>query len=125
MARVFVFLILLSSASMFAQDTKPNPDDYKINVHVRSSRLASVCGGVTFGTSTCSPNQQLKVEIDGKTYDLTSQDLYAHVALLRTGGYKARLLKEDTKRGYEYNRTYELIFPDGGTRKYRVTGEYE
>jgi hypothetical protein len=125
MARVFVFLILLSSVSMFAQEAKPNPDDYTINVHVRSSRLANSCGGVSFGSSTCSSNQRLKVEIDGKTYDLTSQDLGAHVALLRTGNYKARMLKDDTKRGYEYNRTYELLFSDGGTRKYRVTGEQE
>jgi hypothetical protein len=51
--------------------------------------------------------------------------LGAHVALLRTGNYKARMLKDDTKRGYEYNRTYELLFSDGGTRKYRVTGEQE
>lgn len=125
MARVFVFLILLSSVSMPAQEAKPNPDDYKINVHVRSSRLGGACGGVMFGTSTCSANQQLSVEIDGKTYDLTSQDLYAHAALLHAGNYKARVLKEEIKLGYEYNRTYELLFSDGHTRKYRVTGEYE
>jgi hypothetical protein len=125
MARVFVFLILLSSVSMFAQEAKPKLDEYTIDVHVRSSRLAGACGGVMLGTSSCSANQQLNVEINGKTYDLTSQDLGAHVALLRTGNYKARMLKDDTKRGYEYNRTYELLFSDGGTRKYRVTGEQE
>jgi hypothetical protein len=124
MARVFVFLILLSSASMFAQEAKPNPNDYKVNVRVRSSLLAFMCGGVSMGSSSCSSNQQLKVEIDGKTYDLLSQD-HSHVALLRTGNYKARLLKEDTKLAHEYTRTYELLFPNGDTRKYRVTGEYE
>ena len=125
MPRLFAILILLSSVSMFAQEAKPNPDDYAITVHVRSSRLATFCGGVSSGSSSCSANQQLSVEIDGKTYDLTSQDLYAHVALLRAGNYKARILKEDIKRTFEYSRTYELLFPDGSTRKYRVTGEYE
>jgi hypothetical protein len=125
MARAFVFFILLSSISVYAQETKPNPDDYKINVHVRSSRLDNSCGGVMLGSSSCSANQQLKVEIDGKTYDLTSRGLYAHFGLLRIGDYKARMLKEDTKLGNEYSRTYELLFPDGRTRKYQVTGEYE
>jgi hypothetical protein len=125
MARVFVFFILLSSAFTFAQEAKPNPDNYKVNVHVRSSRLNVSCGGVALGSSSCSANHQLKVEIDGKTYDLTSQGMYAHFGLLRTGNYKARILKEDTKLGNEYTRTYELLFSDGRTRKYSVTGEYE
>jgi hypothetical protein len=125
MARVFVFLILLSSVTVFGQEAKPNPVDYKINVHVRSSRLGGNCGVVMNGGNNCSANQQLSVEIDHKTYDLTSQGLYAHFGLLRTGNYKARLLKEDTRLDNEYTRTYELLFPDGRTRKYQVTGEYE
>jgi hypothetical protein len=68
---------------------------------------------------------ELKVEIDGKTYDLGSETLKWYAGVLRTGSYKARMLKQDAKRSYEYNRTYELLFPDGRTRKYQVTAEYE
>jgi hypothetical protein len=125
MARVFVFLILLSSLSVIAQEAKPNPDDYKVNVHVKSSRLGESCSSVSNGGSVCVWVHELKVEIDGKTYDLGSETLKWYAGVLRTGSYKARMLKQDAKRSYEYNRTYELLFPDGRTRKYQVTAEYE
>lgn len=125
MEKIFAVVILLSSVSLFAQDSKSNPDDYKLDVHVRASRLVTNCGEVHQGSSFCWPNQELKVEIHGKTYDLTSGTLYSGSALLRTGNYKGRIVKESTRQSYEYTRTYELLFPGGGTRKYTVTGEYE
>ena len=125
MARVFVFLILLSSVAVIAQEAKPNPDDYTVDVHVRSSRLVDSCSRVSNGTSVCVWVHELKVEIDGKNYDLHSETLKWYAGILRTGGYKARVLKQDAKRSYEYNRTYELLFPDGRTRKYMVDGESE
>ncbi len=124
MAKAFVLFMLLESASLFAQNAKPNPADYTINMHVESSRLVDFCGNVTLGSSICVMYQKLKVEINGKTYDLNSETM-RHPAVLRTGNYKGRLLKEDAKRGFEYTRTYELLFSDGSTRKYGVSGEYE
>lgn len=124
MAKILAIFMLLSSVSLFAQEAKPDPEIYTITVHVRSSRLVTNCGNVTLGSSICYANQELKVEIDGKKYDLNSGGL-RHPAVLRPGNYKGRLLKEDTKRDFEYTRTYELLFSDGSTRKYGVSGEYE
>jgi hypothetical protein len=124
MGRAFVLFMLLTSVSLLAQDAKPNPADYAINVHVRSSRLVTDCGNVIQGSSICSTYQSLKVEIDGKKYDLSSGPV-RNPGVLRTGNYKARVLKEDAKKDYEYTRTYELLFSDGVTRKYWVAGESE
>ncbi len=117
--------MLLSSASLIAQEAKPNPDDYTVNVHVQSSRLVTECGGVTSGSNTCAAYQELKVEIDGKRYELNAQAMYRDPAVLKTGNYKGRSVKEDTKRDYEYTRTYELLFSDVSTRKYYILGERE
>lgn len=125
MVKILPVIIVLSSVSLFAQDAKPGSEKYTINVHVQSSRLVEICSSVTKGDSVCGFAQQLKVKIDEKTYDLTSGTLYSSAALLRTGNYEGRIVKESTRQGYEYTRTYELLFPGGGTRKYTVTGEYE
>ncbi|MHB1937863.1 MAG: hypothetical protein ACYCOR_14920 [Acidobacteriaceae bacterium] len=39
--------------------------------------------------------------------------------------HKARLIKDKQKPTHEFNRSYELMFPDGSTRKFRVTGQVE
>jgi hypothetical protein len=47
------------------------------------------------------------------------------IDLLRIGDYKAKILKDETSRPYEYERTYEFHFADGKTRRYVVVGEFE
>jgi hypothetical protein len=70
--------------------------------------------------------QTLKVLIDGKKYTLVGSFGFMQTpALLHTGDYKARVVKEDTGRAYEYRRTYEFLFSDDRRRKYEVTGESE
>ena len=127
MARVFVLFMLLSSASLFAQDTKPNPADYNISVHVRASRLDVRCDSTAGGGSSCEYLQRLKVTIDGKKYELIGGFGLGQMrfGVLRTGDYRARITKENTSRSYEYVREYEFLFPDGHKRKYSVDGESE
>ncbi len=72
---------------------------------------------------TCVWVQKLAVVIDGKKYEI--RDPAARVDLLRTGDYKAKMLKEETTRPYEYQLTYEFMFVDGKTRRYEVVGEME
>jgi hypothetical protein len=59
--------------------------------------------------------------IDGKRYELESARSAA--SLLRLGDYKAKIAKDESTHAYEYNRTYEFLFPDGQTRQYIVVGE--
>ncbi len=127
MAKVFVLFMLLSSASLFAQETKPNPDDYTVNVHVRTSRLDISCDSTAGGGSSCGFVQRLKVTIDGKKYELIGGFGFLNrgISVLRPGDYKARITKDDTSRTYEYVRDYEFLFPDGHKRKYMVDGESE
>jgi hypothetical protein len=125
MARILCAIILLSSVSLFAQDGKPNPNDYTVNVHVQSSRLGQYC---TAGDGTsCQMVQRLKVIIDGRKYELVGRFgfLDKGFALLRTGDYKARISKDNTPRPHEYLRFYEFLFADGHKREYMVVGESE
>jgi len=127
MKKVLVALLLLVPALAWADKPAPNPADYTINVHVQSSRLITQCSDVTGGSSVCYQGQQLEVLIDGKKLELQGAFARGKSApgVMRVGEYKAKVVKEDTSRAYEYTRTYEFIFPDGKTLQYEVIGETE
>jgi hypothetical protein len=105
-----------------AEKDQPNAADYTIAVHVSSSSLVQNCTDVTGGSSVCSIEQRLLVTIGGKKYELENSRA---TALLRTGDYKAKIVKDETKTNYEYLRTYEFLFSDGKTGTYAVMGEME
>lgn len=84
-------------------------------VHVQSSRRVGedkINNGYEF----------LSVVIEGKKYELESTH---GDAILRTGDYRAKVSEYEHSRSYEYNMRYELLFPDGKTREYKVVGEEE
>lgn len=127
MKKVGIAILLLISALAWG---KPNPANYTVAVHVQSSQLVTACDDwVT--KAICGLKQHLQVVIDGKKFELNSNG--NSETLLRTGDYKARLLVDDQEStdtpppAYEIRitTTYELLFPDGKTRKYRVVGESE
>jgi hypothetical protein len=70
-------------------------------------------------------DQHLDVTIDGKKYEMVGNKAKKNVYVLRLGDYKAKVLKEDTSRTYEYNRSYQFLFVDGTTGDFQVTGEEE
>jgi hypothetical protein len=119
--KIALFAIFLL-APVLALADKPNPADYTIAVHVQSSRFVDQCSSDDKG-SMCFMILSLSVLIDGKKVELDDQSPSKEVIV--PGDYKARILKEDTSHSYEYSRTYELLFPDGATRKYNVVGESE
>ena len=45
--------------------------------------------------------------------------------LLRIGDYKAKIIKDGTPGSFEYQRIYEFLMPNGGTRQYKVVAETE
>jgi hypothetical protein len=103
--------ILLLVAALAWAGGDPNPADYPINVHVRSSSIAM--GG----------RQDLSVVIDGKNYELLCE--CAPGTLLALGGYKAKLAKDEHKNGYDSIQVYEFLFPDKKTRQFEVIGQSE
>jgi len=125
MKKTLLALLILAPAIALAEKTAPNPADYTIAVHIQASRIGLDCGDVTGGSSVCVWEQHLKVTIDGKTYELNSIHVLKNVFVLHVGDYKAKVLKEDTSKSYEYQRSYELLYPDGQTEDFQVMGESE
>jgi hypothetical protein len=109
-------ILLLVPALAWAAKPASNPADYTITVHVQSSHL-----NVLEGRSNPS-FQHLTVLIDGRKYELEG---VGDDGVIRVGDYKAKIAQDETKRAYEYLRTYEFLFTDGTARQYRVVGEGE
>lgn len=125
MRYLIVAILALLPAFAAGQQTNTQAPDYNITVHVEISRLVALCPD-----TGCGMVQHLSVVIDGKKFELQSDRAAIHALqlhngfyLLRAGDYRARILAEDNKRSYEYERIYELSFGDGHTAKYRVVGE--
>jgi hypothetical protein len=113
MKKISLLLLLLTASHCWA-GPKPDPSQYTVNVHVSSS--------LNIPTGNLSEQQQLQVTIDGKKYVLQGG---TGLMVLKTGDYRARVLKEETNNPVEYSRSYEFLFPNGETRKYYVYGEEE
>ena len=118
-------LLLLAPAIALAEKPTTNPADFTVAVHVQSSHIRYQCSDVTNGSSFCLWNQELSVTIAGKKYELTTVRGSRNPAIIHAGDYKAKVLKEDTSKSDEYQRSYELMFPDGQVADFQVTGEPE
>jgi hypothetical protein len=112
-----LFLTLVTASAEAARADKPNPANYTTVVHVQASRIVYLCQS----PDLCSLWQQLQVTIDGKKYGLSTN--IKSYSILRVGDYNAKVNKDQSKNAYEYDRSYEFLFPDGATRVYEVSGE--
>jgi len=115
MNRILLALLLAATKTRLGQTG--HAIEYNIDVLVQSSRLVNECtGGVQ-----CGSYQDLTVVIDGKQYELKGTNYSSD--LLRTGIYKAGILKDEHNHPYEYQLIYEFIFSDGKTLSYQVVRE--
>ena len=112
---IILAMVMLFSALGWAQS---NIDEYSITVHVTSSELSWVPGGVSV-----PPVQHLRVVIDGKKCELQSEA--RGYALLDLGDYRAKLVKDVHKTPYQTEQTYEFQFSDKKTMKFSVFGQSE
>lgn len=73
------------------------------------------------------PTLELHVMINGKKYILDSISTFSlnKVRLLKLGDYPARLTRDAHPNSYEFSQNYELLFPNGKTRKFVVIGQSE
>jgi hypothetical protein len=105
--------------TMWGAAPKIDPADYPLNVHVSGAEYA--------------PNvlyQLLTVTIDGKHYQVegptSSAKAYMHGnGLLNLGDYHAKQLVNTQKTAYESIQSYELLMPDGTTRRFSVIAQSE
>lgn len=101
-----VFILTLCASA------NPNPADYPLAVHVSSSRLSEHIG--VFVETT----------INGTKYTL--EDYKSGSPLLMPGDYKAKIVKSERKNSYQLIYTqYELLYPDGKTERFYVSGVSE
>jgi hypothetical protein len=113
---LFALLLLVPTLALAARPA-PDPADYTVAVHVRSSHLTNELDP----ESSSQETQRLVVVIDAKTYELLAEHMSDK--LLRVGDYKAKIVVDDETQGYEYHRIYEFLFPDGKTQQFLVVGE--
>jgi len=125
MKNFLIALLLIAPALAVADKPTPNPADYTVAMHVQASRITLDCGEVTGGSSVCIWEHHLNVTIDGKRYELNSIHPLKTVLVLHVGDYKAKVVKEDTSKSYGFQRSYELLYPDGQTEDFQVIGELE
>lgn len=115
-----ILFALLLAASKTRYGQIPHAAEQTLNVLVQSSRLVNECKTDIHG-SNCGTVQDLTVVIDGKQYELEGTSNSS--SLLRTGTYKAGIVKDKQNNTYEYQRIYEFKFEDGKTHSYKVIRE--
>jgi len=125
MNKLVLVLLILTAAAGWAEKPKPNPSDFTIDIHVQASRMKAECGDVTGGSNLCFWYQYLSVTVDGKRLELRGNLMTKAEYVLKLGDYKAKVSKEDVTKSYGYQRTYQLLFPDGAVAEYLVVGESE
>jgi hypothetical protein len=103
---------------------QPTAAGYTVGVHVTASRIANDCGNVNKGSSSCRATQILEAVIDGGKYQLRSETILPK-GVVALGDYKAKLVSDKQKPTREFTREYDLMFPDGSTRKFSVIGQME
>jgi hypothetical protein len=113
MKKVVLAFLLMGSALVCWAGTEPNPADYNVTVHVKSSHLDG--RGLIW----------LNVLIDGKNYELLAID--AENSLLTPGDYKAKTVAVKVKdvHTYDVHGQYEFLFPDKKVRRYDLAGVTE
>jgi hypothetical protein len=122
--QVIILAAGLLGAGGSAAYAKVNPDDFTINVHVKSSSAGQDCKDNPGGRQVCKTTQDVKATIDGKTYELLAE-AYFSKGVLPPGDYKARVLGKETDSKQMLKRKYEFLLEDGSTRKFKVVGMEE
>jgi hypothetical protein len=116
---LLAFLLVLATGTAAAQgkqrfgdNAKPvNPADYPLTVHVSHAFLSGALNEL-----------RLDTVVHGKKLQLESQ---GPSGLLHVGDYKARVVKDDEKKGGWFYATYELLLPDGTHWFFNVVAETE
>jgi hypothetical protein len=116
---IALFALVVAPMLALAADSKADPSQYPLTVHVSSAASAS---------PTNYAVEILAVTIDGKHYQLAGTGFSGKVCcsgLINLGDYHAKLTKDQHKTSYESLQQYEILFPDGSTRKFDVIAQSE
>jgi hypothetical protein len=118
-AALLFSLIVVCAHSAAGAEAKNDPSQYPVTVHVSAAASASPSNYAV---------EILTVTIDGKHYQLAGSGFSGKVCcsgLINLGDYHAKLMKDQHKTSYESLQQYEILFPDGSTRKFDVIAQSE
>ena len=126
-ALIFVCLNAAVSPSR-AAESKPDPSQYTLVVHVSASRYTQ---GI--GASFINPNllsEVLTATVGSRHYQLqgptSSSKAFMHGnGLIDPGDYHAKLTQDEHKTSYESLQQFEILFPDNTTRRFTVIEQSE
>lgn len=120
-AVIFFGLILVFSHRALGADTKDDPSQFPLTIHISASAYSH---GSDFANNTV---EVLTATIDGKHYQLQGLTYNKHCCdgLIDPGDYHARLSKDQHKTNYESIQEFEILFPDGTTRRFGVIAQSE
>lgn len=114
-----LFALVVAPMLALAADSKADPSQYPVTVHVSAAASASPSNYAV---------EILTVTIDGKHYQLAGTGFSGKICcsgLIDIGDYHAKLTKNQRKTGYESMQQYEILFPDGSTRRFDVIAQSE
>jgi hypothetical protein len=112
-------LIVVCTHRALGAEAKNDPSQYPLTVHVSAAASASPSNYAV---------EILTVTIDGKHYQLAGTGYSGKVCcsgLIDLGDYHAKLTKDQHKTSYESLQQYEILFPDGSTRRFDVIAQSE
>jgi hypothetical protein len=118
-------LALIGTLAARAADNKADPAQYTVAVHVSGSAYA-----YTIPNNSNLQFEVITATIDGKHYQLqgptSSAKVFTHGnGLLNPGDYHAKLTEDKHNTSYESLEQFEILFPDGTTRKFNVVAQSE
>ena len=127
-AFVLSCLFFYCSHPATAADTKNDPSQFSLAVHISASAYAPENDPKLGELDALS--EIVTATINGRHYQLegptSSAKAFMHGnGLINPGDYHAKLSKDDHKTSYESQQQFEILFPDGTTRPFSVIAQSE
>ena len=125
-AVIFCCVLLVCSQRVLGADAKNDPTQFPLAVHISSSSYAP-----SYDITLFSQIQEIvSATINGKHYRLigptsSSRAFVRGNGLINPGDYHAKLSLNEHKTAYESRQQFEILFPDGTTRRFGVIAQSE
>lgn len=121
-------LFLLSSHAVLGADKKIDPNQFPLAVHVSASTYPPQ--SPAWGSPIAGWYEIITATINGKHYQLQGPTSNPKAqgccnGLIDPGDYRGRLVKNEHITTYESLQEFEILFPDGTTRRFDVIAQSE
>jgi hypothetical protein len=124
-------LALACSHRASGADKKNDPSNFPLAVHISASSYGPyVTQDALRSDSFIKQSEVITATINGKHYQLSGPTSDPKLTpccngLLNPGDYRTRLVQDEHRTSYESRQAFELLFPDGSTRRFDVIAQSE